>query len=168
MLYFNSCENIEELKAEYRRLVKIHHPDAGGDEKTMKIVNNEFHNAIDNVLCASFSVWKENNSDREFSFDKEVFGDILRKIVEWNITIEIIGYWIYVFNSFEYRNELKEFGFWFSKKHKAWVYSGGKKIRIRTSFTTNDIRNMHGSQIVRSTKEKENEKKPQKTVDKLV
>lgn len=29
MTYFNKCENLDELRAEYRRLIKLHHPDVG-------------------------------------------------------------------------------------------------------------------------------------------
>ena len=42
MKYFTNCKTLNELKAEYRRLVMIHHPDRGGDEETMKAINNEY------------------------------------------------------------------------------------------------------------------------------
>ena len=29
MKYFTNCKNLDELKAEFRRLTKIHHPDLG-------------------------------------------------------------------------------------------------------------------------------------------
>ena len=31
MKFFTDCKTLDELKAEYRRLIKIHHPDRGGD-----------------------------------------------------------------------------------------------------------------------------------------
>lgn len=42
MKYFTNCKTLNELKAEYRRLVMIHHPDRGGDEEAMKAINNEY------------------------------------------------------------------------------------------------------------------------------
>ena len=33
--YFAHCETLDALKAEYKRLARIHHPDAGGDDATM-------------------------------------------------------------------------------------------------------------------------------------
>lgn len=42
MKYFTNCENLEELKAEFRRLAMIHHPDRGGDVEVMKAINNEY------------------------------------------------------------------------------------------------------------------------------
>ncbi|MBO5556539.1 MAG: J domain-containing protein [Oscillospiraceae bacterium] len=34
--FFENCKSLEELKAEFRRLVKKYHPDCGGDAETMK------------------------------------------------------------------------------------------------------------------------------------
>lgn len=42
MKYFTNCKNLEELKKEFRRLAMIHHPDRGGDQETMKAINNEY------------------------------------------------------------------------------------------------------------------------------
>lgn len=41
MKYFENCHTLEDLKAEYRRLVKLHHPDCGGDTATMQAINDE-------------------------------------------------------------------------------------------------------------------------------
>lgn len=38
MKYFTNCRTLDELKKEYRRLSKLHHPDHGGDEATMKAI----------------------------------------------------------------------------------------------------------------------------------
>lgn len=42
MKYFASCRTLDELKKEYRRLAMLNHPDRGGDEETMKAINNEY------------------------------------------------------------------------------------------------------------------------------
>lgn len=41
-MYFKNCHSLSELKKEYRRLCKIHHPDKGGNDETMKAINNEY------------------------------------------------------------------------------------------------------------------------------
>lgn len=38
-MYFDNITTMDGLRAEYRRLIKINHPDAGGDENTMKAIN---------------------------------------------------------------------------------------------------------------------------------
>ena len=42
MKYFTNCRTLDELKKEYRRLAMLNHPDRGGDEATMKAINNEY------------------------------------------------------------------------------------------------------------------------------
>lgn len=46
MKYFTNCKNLDELKKEFRRLAMIHHPDRGGDQETMKAINNEYDAAF--------------------------------------------------------------------------------------------------------------------------
>ena len=41
MKYFTNCRILDELKKEFRRLAMLNHPDRGGDEETMKAINNE-------------------------------------------------------------------------------------------------------------------------------
>jgi curved DNA-binding protein CbpA len=40
--YFNHCKTLDQLKQEYKRLAKIHHPDCGGDDATMAAINAEY------------------------------------------------------------------------------------------------------------------------------
>lgn len=49
MKYFENCHTLEDLKAEYRRLVKLHHPDCGGDTATMQAINDE-HDRLFEIL----------------------------------------------------------------------------------------------------------------------
>ena len=40
--YFEKVNNLDKLKAEYRRLAMKHHPDVGGDTATMQAINAEY------------------------------------------------------------------------------------------------------------------------------
>lgn len=42
MKWFENVKKIEELRRLYRKLLKEHHPDNGGDEETMKEINLEY------------------------------------------------------------------------------------------------------------------------------
>ena len=33
MDFFKNCHTVEEIKAEYKRLARLHHPDLGGDQR---------------------------------------------------------------------------------------------------------------------------------------
>ena len=41
MKYFTNVRTLEELRKEYKRLVKQYHPDNGGDTETIKEINAE-------------------------------------------------------------------------------------------------------------------------------
>ena len=48
MKWFSSNINtMEELRREYRRLAKLHHPDTGGDTEDMKQINAEYDRLFD-------------------------------------------------------------------------------------------------------------------------
>lgn len=48
-MYFEHCTSLDELRAEYRILIKINHPDVGGDAETMKVINNEYDFRFDEL-----------------------------------------------------------------------------------------------------------------------
>ena len=54
--YFKNIMSLDELKREYKALLKLHHPDNGGDVEVMKEVNVEFD--------ALFPIWK-NRTETE-------------------------------------------------------------------------------------------------------
>lgn len=124
MKYFIDCKNIDEAKNLYRNLAKKYHPDIyNGDNKKMLEINLEFENFCKNFL-------KNNTSNSNFDFTE--YNLILDKIIYIeNIKIEIIGSWIYVFNAFYSKEILKNLGFWFSTKHKAWIYNNEEKNKFR-------------------------------------
>jgi hypothetical protein len=80
--------------------------------------------------------------------------EILKKIIRLDCEIEIIGCWIYCFKSYGVREQLKDLGFWFTKKHKAWVYSGKAKMNIHGKETLDQIRARKGSQKIETEEEK--------------
>jgi hypothetical protein len=161
MNYFEHCKSVEEAKKVYRSLLMKHHPDHAGTEgeAATKEIINRFNAFLNGFMSRSFNSYYE---DKEWKPDPEAvtpFQDILQKIINLDCEIEIIGFWIYCFNSYEVREQLKELGFWFTKKHKAWVYSGRSKLNISSRETLNEIRAKKGSQKVeKEEKEKQSNK----------
>lgn len=149
---FKDCKSIEEAKKVYRELSKKNHPDFGGSEETMKTINLEYEKYLNDFISGRVSDFV---ADKEYDINSEPFSDILNKIIHFNIEIEVIGFWIYVRECWtvEQKATLSELGFWYSRKHKAFVFSGTKKRKIRTKMTTNDIRQKHGSTAVRDFEE---------------
>jgi hypothetical protein len=140
-----------------------HHPDHAGEkgESITKDIITQFSFFLNNFMYRSFNSYYE---DKEWKPNTEAvtpFQEILQKIIHLECEIEVIGYWIYCFNSKEVREQLKELGFWFSGKHKAWIYSGRAKKNISSRETLDEIRAKKGSQKIRR-EEQEKDKNPLK------
>jgi hypothetical protein len=158
--YFKACKSIEEAKKTYRKLLLKNHPDhagAEGEAATVEIIR-QFNAFIDFFVSDSFDSYYADKDNKPGAETVTPFQDILKKIIDFDCEIEIIGYWIYCFKSYEIREELKAIGFWFSSKHKAWVFSGGKKTRFYSKKTLYEIRAEKGSQKVNRNENREDEK----------
>lgn len=150
MKYFNKKMSIEDAKKTYRKLSKEFHPDLGGDAEMFKELNNEYEMFLNNYIADVFDSCENTHGN-----DVHVFQDILNKIIHFNIEIEIVGYWIYARESFAYKDQLKELGFWFSGKHKAWVYNGSEKIKRATRLSLDQIKSHYGFERIRDKEEQE-------------
>ena len=42
MKYFKNVESFKNLKEQYKKLIKVNHPDAGGNNETMQEINSEY------------------------------------------------------------------------------------------------------------------------------
>lgn len=150
--YFNNCETLADAKTTYRNLSKEFHPDTiTGSEEIMKAINISYEKFIDSFIEGRV---KEFNDTHDFDINGFVHAEMLKKVIHFNMDIEVIGVWIYAKNCYEIKDQLKELNFWFSSKHKAWVFSGNKKKKIRSRYTTNDIRTMHGSDSIKEREER--------------
>jgi len=161
MLHFQHCQSIEEAKKLYRKLLMQYHPDHAGEEgeAITKEIISQFNAFLKSFMSNSFNSYYE---DKDYEPEEEKvydFQDILQQIINFDCEIEIIGYWIYCFKSKEVKDQLKELGFWFSGKHKAWVYSGKPKRNISSRETLDEIRARKGSQKIE--KEEKEKKKHQ-------
>ena len=165
MTYFEKCQSVEQAKKRYRELLMQYHPDHAGEEgeATTKEIINQFNAFLKNFMSHSFNSYYE---DKEWKPEADTvfeFQDILQQIINLECQIEIIGFWIYCFKSKEIKDQLKDLGFWFSGKHKAWIYSGGIKKGRASKKTLDEIRAEKGSRKVQK-EEKEKEKRPLKMV----
>jgi len=152
--YFTQCTTIEEAKALYRQLLKEYHPDIMGEEGTALTAEIISQFKTFTAMCYRTTAGEYfDNSEKEEPEDYTPFTDILDKILFFDdMKIEIIGFWIYCFDSFLYKDALRDLGFWFSSKHKAWVFSGSKKARVWSKKSLDDIRDEKGSTEVQTKK----------------
>ncbi len=164
MTYFKNVNTLEELRKQYKKLLKQYHPDnANGSTEATQEINAEYDKL--------FKVLKDRHENKQTStdgakvdFNKKYYDfsedkalrDMLNKIIGFNgVTIEIIGNWIWCFDSFGFRKELKELDFKYAGQKKAWYWhSEAFRKKGRKALSMDDIRNYYGSTEVKTEEKK--------------
>lgn len=82
----------------------------------------------------------------DFSEDAKL-REVLQQIITFEgINIEVCGSWIWAFNSYGYRKELKDIGFKYAPKKQAWYWhSEAFRKKGRKALSMDDIRSYYGS-----------------------
>ena len=75
--------------------------------------------------------------------------EILEAIIGYDIQIEIIGTWIWCFGCRAVKDALKQLGFKYAPKKKAWTWHYGEYRRFHRGETPlEEIREKYGSRTV--------------------
>lgn len=148
-MYFNQCQNLDELKALYKKLALKNHPDMGGDLRIMQEINAEYEKRFESLKNAH-----NETSERKTTETPQEFIHIVDKIINIEgIEIELCGSWLWVSgNTYEAKDQLKAAGFKWSKNKKKWHWhhaeDGDKWSRGRA--TMEEIRLKYGSELLTS------------------
>ncbi|MES2456854.1 MAG: J domain-containing protein [Bacteroidota bacterium] len=148
MKWFNECRTLDEVKVLYKKLAKQYHPDLGGDTETMQAINKEYAFASAKAIKGDNLTEEETESEIRFS---EEYREAIEKIIHLEgITIELVGYWIWVTgNTIAVKDDLKNAGFFFASKKLAWYFRTGEyKVNKGGKKTLDEIRAKYGSEIL--------------------
>lgn len=119
--FFAGCHTLQEVKARFKALVKVHHPDVGGDTATMQRLNDEYSRMIDYIAKHG-----EIKADREAAAAEvpaEYAAAVAATINLKGVILEMVGSWIWASgNTYPHREALKAAGFRWSSKRKIWYY----------------------------------------------
>jgi hypothetical protein len=147
-MYFTKCATLEELKKQYRELCRAHHPDLGGNEETMKLINIEYERLVRSGAYAE--EMSRTGSDEDI---EAAFREVLEKLtVLSGLVLEICGSWLWVTgNTYQHKESLKSNGFKFASKKLAWFWRPDEaKSRNRKPLSLEEIRERHGSKVIHS------------------
>lgn len=163
--YFNNVNTLEELRKQYKELLKKFHPDnPNGSTEATQEINAEYDSLFTILKDRHDTEQTADTEHKESAYNANMYDwendkairDILQKIINFSgIDIEIIGQWVWVFNSYEYRKELKEMNFKYASKKQAWYFhtetfrKQGKK-----ALSINEIRNYYGSTKIQKDERK--------------
>ncbi|MBP3339375.1 MAG: hypothetical protein J6L69_08230 [Lachnospiraceae bacterium] len=111
----------------------------------MQSINAEYDVLFD-VLSKADKTDKQSYTHEE----DEQFKAILTEITAFNMTVQIIGSWIWCFDCFQYKDQLKALGFTWCSKKRAWVWHSEPYHRYhKKEIPLSDIKSKYGCQTVR-------------------
>ena len=150
--FFKTVNSPEELRKMYLRLMMIHHPDVGGDNETAKIIISEYEYLRSHI---DFASEKQEKTREQTIINDDKIREVIDRIIHMEgISIEIVGSWVWVDgNTFQWKEELKQNGFRWSRKRKKWhftPYETGKYYKSHKSFDR--LRDTYGSEKVTAGK----------------
>ena len=145
--WFKGITTVEELRKKYRELLKKYHPDnpEGSVEITQEI-NNEYDRLFSDLS-------RENGSDNKSytQEENEQFKAILNEVIGYNMTIEVIGSWLWCFDCYAYKDKLKALGFHYAPRKKAWTWHAEPYRKYyKKEVPLSHIRAKYGCQTVRN------------------
>ena len=145
--WFQNVKTIDELRKEYRRLLKMYHPDnVNGSVEATQEINSEY-DLVFSILSREKQEDRQSYSEEE----NEQFKAIMNAIIGFNITIEVIGSWIWCFDCYSYKDQLKALGFTWCSKKKAWAWHSGEYRRHhKKEIPLSHIRKKYGCQRIRN------------------
>lgn len=133
--YFKNVETLEELRRQYKALLKKYHPDnPGGSTEATQAINAEYDSLFKllkdkHESKATYNKEGRNKADYDdlkYNFEEdEKLRAVLQSIITFTgVNIEIIGCWIWVDgNTYKYKDALKNLGFKWAGEKKEVVFS---------------------------------------------
>ena len=103
--YFNNINDLQELRKQYRDLLKRHHPDNGGNVADMQEINAEYDRLFKMLKAKHESKSADNSNTSQSDYSQNMYDwendkalrEVLEKIINFNgIDIEIVGAWIWI------------------------------------------------------------------------
>ena len=156
-----SIRTLEELKKAYHRLCLKLHPDVGGSDDEMKILNAEYEQLFERVK--NVHVNKDGETyEKETQETPQEFQWLIAELLKLDgIEIEIIGCFIWITGDTKpHQERLKELIFRWHSKKKCWYKSPDNYHRWGGGeYSMDDIRMMYTTIKVKRNQQ-DNDKPP--------
>ena len=131
------------LKDAFREAAMKYHPDHGGDAELMKLVNA----AYDLLKKCTWTPYEARAAGRETPLT-ETIQAVWDQVKHFpGINGEVIGSWLWISgDTKQYKEQLKNAGFKWSKNKVAWYFhTGGYRKRSKHDWSMDHLRNIWGT-----------------------
>lgn len=153
-MYFDKCENLDQLKAEYRRLCLRFHPDTGSAEAStaiMAAINAEHDRIFETLKAAQNARAAADTTGRTRATTETAaeFRDVVAALLRLDgLTVELCGRWLWIGGETrKHKDALKAAGCKWAPKKGLWSWhheeDGGRRFRGKADMA--DIRAKYGS-----------------------
>lgn len=156
--YFKNVESLEELRKQYKTLLKKYHPDCGGSEEITKEIIAEYERLFaelekgDKYDRTNADETKAHNTKYNTTVDAELRAAVERIIRFEGLKIEIVGYWVYVTgNTYSYKDVFPTLKYWYAPGKKCWYWGGSDDYKPTKGYRGHSMkrnRAKYGSEIV--------------------
>ena len=126
MNFFKGCLTVEQIKAEYKRLARLHHPDLGGDLETMKALNNAYEKALKS--CNGQKSQDSTGKSHTYRYDSDIENEIIEFIyaflaLDTGLSADLIGVWVWITGDTKpHREALKALGCRWNPSRGCWYF----------------------------------------------
>lgn len=157
--YFHETKEAREAHALYRELIKKHHPDLKGDEKTFIEIKSQWEYIQEHgysSYCRKYDIAEGEHNFTVGGVEVSKLVDLIKYCIENSVIHELCGSWLWIEAGKEHREKLKEFDCKWSAKKKRWYFTEQKKrYRGARQFSMDEIRDMHGSKTYQFKEKKQ-------------
>ena len=155
MKYFNNINSLAELKARYKKLALLLHPDRGGSTAEFQAMQSEYDNFV--------------LTDPKEQATHTKYGPIFSKLIEDlvtipNIIVDVVGCWVWISgDTREVKEQIKQAGGehftakW-NRTRKIWqIKPSGFRHMKRSSkqYTKDDLQAFYGGEQVAKKEKKQ-------------
>ena len=152
MNYFADCQTVEEIKAKYRKLARENHPDLGGNLETMKLINNQYEQALQR--SDGQKTTGTDKKEHTYRYDQEVEAEIMEIILKLLLVVNdskveviLIGRWIWITGDTKpIKEELKELKCKWHRDRSCWFWRSSSDRGYGKGGDLDDLANKYGCQ----------------------
>jgi len=147
--FFNGFTvDLQTVKKRFKELALIHHPDKGGDLRTMQLIIDDYEYIIKNQIFKFSNDYEKNHFDESFEI---LYTDVIQKLIFIpGINIELCGNWLWISGlTYPVKDQLKGIGCLYSPSKMMWYFRPEDyKRKSAKSVPIDSIRAKFGSEII--------------------
>ena len=170
-MFFDNFHTVEQIKAEYKRLARLYHPDLGGDLETMKSLNNAYEMALKNCngQRSSGSDGKEHRYQYNDDVEKEVMDFIYSFLaLDTGLNADLIGVWVWITGDTKaHREQLKALRCRWNPSRGCWYFRPDSCEGYSRGGSLEQLAAKYGCVNVNAYKDKEKQQKQKRKRRKL-